>query len=184
MVPWLIAGGASLTIAALAWAAIAGAAPLAASVAVALMVPAAVIDLQQRRIPDGWVIAASVGLVAALSVDAAFGTSSRPAATIGGLLGGAAAMAMPLLVLHLVSPSAMGFGDVKAGLVLGAAVGTVDWRLGAVALCLASISGTATGVLGRCRTIPFGPFLVFGAWVVVLAGEPVIAALFTGASSR
>jgi leader peptidase (prepilin peptidase)/N-methyltransferase len=182
MIPWLIAGGASVLIATLAGAVIAGPAPLGASVAVALLVPAAVVDLQHRRIPDGWVIAASVGLIAALSVDAAFGTSGS--ASIGGLLGGAAAMAVPLLVLHLVSPSAMGFGDVKAGLVLGAAAGTVDWRLGTVALCLAAIGGTATGVLGRCRTIPFGPFLVFGTWVVVLAGEPLTAALFTEASAR
>ena len=80
---------------------------------------------------------------------------------------GRIAMAVPVLILHVVSPDSMGFGDVKAALVLGAAVGTIDWRLGAVALCLAALSGAVAGVLGRRRTIAFGPCLVFGAWTVV-----------------
>ena len=103
---------------------------------------------------------------------------------MAGIVSGALVMAMPLLALHVASPDAMGFGDVKAALVLGAAIGTIDWRLGAVALCLAALTGAAAGVLGRCRTIAFGPFLVFGAWTVVLAGEPIVDALFTGLRSR
>ena len=39
---------------------------------------------------------------------------------------GAALVGAPLLATHLVSPAGMGFGDVKAGTVLGAAVGLVD----------------------------------------------------------
>jgi len=184
---WLIAIVAAMSIAALAIAVVVGIAPMAASIAVALMVPAAVIDIEQRRLPDGWTIAAMVSLTTALAMAAAFGdsTSAAPSVgtSIGGLLGGSLAMAVPVLAVHLVSPSAMGFGDVKAAAVLGAAVGTIDWRLGAVALCLAALSGGAAGVLGRRRTIAFGPFLVFGAWASVLANDPILGALFTGTST-
>lgn len=167
---------AAAAIAVLAMAAVAGVAPLAASAAIAVMVPAAVIDIEQRRIPDEFVLASLVALVVALS----FGPADVGswAATAGGSL----TMAVPVLVVHLVSPNAMGFGDVKASVVLGAAVGTVDWRLGMVALCLAALAGGAAGLLRRRRTIPFGPFLVFGAWTVVLAHEPIVDALFVGAS--
>jgi prepilin signal peptidase PulO-like enzyme (type II secretory pathway) len=68
-------------------------------------------------------------------------------------------------------------------MVLGAAVGTIDWRLGAVALCLAACGAAIVGVIGRHRTIPFGPFLVVGAWVSVLAGGRIISLLFTGGST-
>ncbi len=181
-VRWLVVGGALVSVAALAIAVMVGVAPLAASAAVALMVPAAAIDVEHRRLPDAWVLASLAALVAALSVGAIVGSAIQPGATVGGIVGGALCMAMPVLFLHVVSPDAMGFGDVKAAMALGAAVGTIDWRLGAVALCLAALSGAVAGVLGRRRTIAFGPCLVFGAWTVVLAGEPIIGALFTGAS--
>lgn len=148
------------------------------------MVPAAVIDIERRRLPDVWVVASLTALVAALSVEAVVEGSTRSGAPLAALASGAVAMALPLLALHVVSPDAMGFGDVKAALVLGAAIGTVDWRLGAVALCLAASTGAIAGVLGRRRTIAFGPYLVFAAWTVVLAGGPIVDAFFTGASPR
>jgi len=159
-----------------------GVAPLAASMAVAMLVPAAVIDVEQRRLPDGWVLAALVTLLAAISIGAAVGGPDD--VTVGGLAGGALTMGLPVLLLHLVSPAAMGFGDVKAAVVLGAAVGTIDWRLGAVALCFAALVGGVVGLIGRRRTVPFGPFLVFGAWATVLAHAPIVEVLFAnGAAS-
>lgn len=176
----LLVAVATVAVVALAVAVVAGTAPVAASMAVAMMVPAAVIDVEQRRLPDAWTATALVALLAALSVEAAVGRQFETPDLIGGLLGGALVVALPLLVLHVASPSSMGFGDVKAALVLGAAVGTIDWRLGPVALCLSALAGGVGGLLGRRRTIPFGPFLVFGAWVAVIAHEPIIAGLFTG----
>ena len=180
----LIVGGALGSIATIAIAVVVGAAPLAAAVGVALMVPAAAIDVERRRLPDVWIIASLTALVAALSVEAGLDGALRSGATLAGVASGALVMALPLLALHLASPDAMGFGDVKAALVLGAAIGIIDWRLGVVALCLAALAGATAGVLGRRRTIAFGPCLVFGAWTVVLAGEPIVDALFTGAHSR
>ena len=89
-------------------------------------------------------------------------------------------MALPVLALHLVSPDSMGFGDVKAAVVLGAAVGTADPRLAAVALCLAAAGGAAVGLATRQRTIPFGPFLVVASLLVLLAHDPIVATIFAG----
>jgi leader peptidase (prepilin peptidase)/N-methyltransferase len=87
-------------------------------------------------------------------------------------------MALPVLALHLVSPASMGFGDVKAAVVLGAAVGTVDARLAYVALCLAAAGGVAVGLATRRRTIPFGPFLVVASLLVLLAHDTIVATIF------
>ena len=163
----------------LAVAAAVGAVPVAGAVGIALLLPAAVIDVEQRRLPDTWVIAAIVGLATTLAVGSAVGAANGSEAGAVDVAGGAIAMAVPVLILHLVSPASMGFGDVKAAIVLGAAVGTIDWRLGAIALCLAAALGATVGLVTRRRTIPFGPFLVAGAWVVLLAHDPIAETLFT-----
>jgi leader peptidase (prepilin peptidase)/N-methyltransferase len=163
----------------LAVAATVGAVPLAGAVGIALVLPAAAIDVEQRRLPDAWLIAAMVGLATTLAADSAVGAANGGGVSLLDVTGGAIAMAVPVLILHLVSPASMGFGDVKAAIVLGAAVGTVDWRLSAVALCLAAAVGATLGLATRRHTIPFGPFLVTGAWVVLLAHDPITEALLT-----
>lgn len=157
-----------------------GAAPIAGAAAIAALVPAAVIDVEQRRLPDIWVGAALVVLVTSLFLQWAITGPIDIADPIGGAL----AMTVPVLALHLVSPDSMGFGDVKVAVVLGGAVGTIDWRLGAVALCIAALTAAVTGLALRRRTIPFGPFLVAGAWVALLAHGPITDALFTSGVTR
>ncbi len=156
-----------------------GTVPAAGAIGVALLIPAAVIDIEQRRLPDAWVITAMAGLATTLAVGSAVGRANGGDVGLVDVAGGAIAMAVPVLVLHLVSPASMGFGDVKAAIVLGAAVGTVDGRLGVVALCLAAALGATVGLVTRRRTIPFGPFLVAGAWIALLAHGPLAEALFT-----
>jgi leader peptidase (prepilin peptidase)/N-methyltransferase len=73
-----------------------------------------------------------------------------------------------LLGLHLLSPDSMGFGDVKVAIVLGAAIGSFDWRLAVPALLLAAATGVVGGIVRRSSTIAFGPCLVAGT-VAVLA---------------
>jgi leader peptidase (prepilin peptidase) / N-methyltransferase len=180
----LVIGTAVLSVVTLIVAAVVGAVPVGAAAAVALVVPAAVVDVQQRRLPDGWVAAALAVLVTTLAVGSAFGRPTDIGSTMTGALAGSVAMASAVLVLHLVSPASMGFGDVKAAVVLGAAVGTIDWRLGAIALCVAALTGAGVGLSTRRHTIPFGPFLVFGAWFALLAHQQILDALFTGGAAR
>lgn len=130
-----------------------------AAIVVAVLVPAAVVDVRERRIPDHLVVAAA----AVLAV-----TGAVSGLSAGAVAAGAVVMSGPLLALHLISPASMGFGDVKAAFVLGAALGTIDWQLALVALCVAAGVGGVVGLARRVATIPFGAFLVFGGWAVVI----------------
>lgn len=175
----LLLGGAALSVVVLAVAAAVGTVPVAGAIGVAMLVPAAMIDIEERRLPDTWVGAGAVALIMTLVVDSVVGQPNEPG-LLGGVALGAIAMALPVLALHLVSPASMGFGDVKAAAVLGAALGTVDERLAAVALCLAAAGGTVVGLARRQRTIPFGPFLVGASLLVLSAHDPITDTIFAG----
>jgi leader peptidase (prepilin peptidase)/N-methyltransferase len=153
--------------------------PLGASVGVALLVPAAFVDHRERRLPDGLVVAALAGAVITTVVTLAVGPTGELAdqrgrgPLVADVALGALAVGLPLLLAHLVSPAGMGFGDVKAGAVLGAVVGLVAWELALSALVLAAGFGAAVGTLTRARTIPFGVALVAGG-AVALALAPLL----------
>lgn len=155
-----------------------GSVPLASASAVAVMLGAAHIDMRERRLPDVWLGGAAFAFIAFAALAPLLGVGA-PVDVSGAALG-AASMAAPLLALHLLSPDAMGFGDVKAAVVLGAALGALDWRLTIVALLVASLLGAATGLAARQRTIPFGPFLVLGTWVALIAHEPIVTHWLSG----
>ncbi len=133
---------------------------VAVSMALSVAALAAWVDLQSTRIPDELVALAllpTVGSAAAAVVSG--GGATRMVAIVFGI----GMLAFPLLLIHLVSPSAMGFGDVKLAVPLGAAVGLVDPVFGLIALCVASALTAAVGVATRRRALPFGPGLVIGA---------------------
>jgi len=74
----------------------------------------------------------------------------------------------------------MGWGDVKLAGVLGIYLGWLGWPqliLGAFAAFLlggiASIVLIATKRVGRSGGIPFGPWMLAGAWISIFAGEPI-----------
>lgn len=143
-------------------------------VTLAIAATAAVLDARSGRIPDSLVLMAGLPVLAALSAAAVDGHGGQ--AAIGVALGGIA-FAGPLFVMHVVSPEALGFGDVKLAAALGAMLGTVDPRLGLLALCFAAGSAAVTGLIGRRASVPFGPGLVLGATtalaVAALLGEAV-----------
>jgi leader peptidase (prepilin peptidase)/N-methyltransferase len=169
--------GALITATATALAVAALGVPVASGVAVLAMIPAMLIDLQVHRIPDPWVVVAGVSFGSALALSIALGQSvSAP-----NIIAGAAAMALPILCLHLISPTAMGFGDVKAAIVLGAALGVVNWQLALVGLTLAAGIGASIGTMRRSRTIAFGPYLLIGTLIALTADSVFLdAALKSG----
>ncbi len=73
-------------------------------------------------------------------------------------------------------PVAMGFGDVKLAGVLGAMLG---WEAFLVALLYAVVLGAVVGVtaraLGGSRFVPFGPFLVIGAFLALASADALLA---------
>ncbi|MEU5957271.1 A24 family peptidase [Streptomyces sp. NPDC047525] len=134
----------------------------------------AVVDFGVHRLPDVLTLPLAVAALALLGGAALLPEhgGSWSHALYGALgLGGA------YFVLFLISPNGMGFGDVKLALSLGAVLGWYGWGgvlLGTFAgFLLAALYGTVLVIArraGRKTAIPFGPFLIGGAFVGLLAG--------------
>ena len=139
--------------------------PLTTGIVIAALLPAALVDLIDRRLPNRLVGAAALAGIATLVAELLV-TDLQVALT--DVLLGAAGLAGPLLVTHLVRPAAMGFGDVKLAVVLGAALGLVDPVLGLAALTIGSACAALVGMTLRRRTVAFGPGLLGGAILSVL----------------
>ncbi|MFK8025145.1 MAG: prepilin peptidase [Ilumatobacter sp.] len=135
-----------------------------AVVAIAL-VPAVLVDLRIHRLPNRLVGGAALAGVAAALTAVATGQDLH---VIDAALG-AAAMAAPLLLAHLVSPASMGFGDVKLAAVLGAGLGVGDPIHALIALAAGAAITVLHGLVTRRRTVPFGPGLLVGAVLTVAA---------------
>jgi len=139
----------------------------------------AVIDARTRLLPNRITYPAfPVMLSLLLLASVGLGDLGRLAR---GLLA-AVAVGGLFLVLALISPRGMGLGDVKLAPTLGLALGWLSW--GAVAFgvfagfLLGGLAGLAAiALLGLTRKslLPFGPWLVAGALLGVLAGVDVAA---------
>src|SRR5690606_38518091 len=89
-----------------------GVVPAAAGLAIVMLIPAALVDLRERRLPDVWVATAVAVFAVATMVGWIIGdTPPAGDAALGALVVGG-----PILALHLLSPASMGFGDVKASI--------------------------------------------------------------------
>ncbi|MET8684226.1 A24 family peptidase [Streptomyces sp. NPDC004732] len=134
----------------------------------------ALVDFTVHRLPDVLTLplaGASLALLGAATLLPEQGGSWTAA------LYGALALAGAYFVLFLINPNGMGFGDVKLALCLGAVLGWYGWGvllMGTFAgFLLASVYGTVLVVTrraGRKTAIPFGPFLIGGAFVGLLLG--------------
>lgn len=126
----------------------------------------AAIDLDRRLIPDVIVLPA---LAAVLILQIAF----YPEHTLEWVLAMFGA-ALFLFIPMLISPAAMGMGDVKLAALLGAALG----KSVVAALFVGLLAGGAYGLVvfvreglaARRKAIAFGPFLAFGGLVILFFG--------------
>lgn len=144
-----------------------------ASVGVAL----AFIDLDTKRLPNvltlpSYPILAGLLLIPA-TLDGLWGDYAR--ALLGGL-----ALFTFYLVLALVYPAGMGMGDVKLAGVLGMALAWLGWGEWFVGSFLAFLLGAVLGLglmllrrAGRRSAIPFGPFMLGGAFLGILLGSGI-----------
>lgn len=127
------------------------------------------IDVRERRIPNVAVLATLT--VTVLLALVAWVFDGRQ--VFGGLVAGGLVAGTPLMIVHLVSPRGMGFGDVKYGAALGALLGVLGWRLAVVEVMIASLAGGLVGLVYAPwrRSIPFGVFLSVGALVALGAAR-------------
>lgn len=134
----------------------------------------AAVDSAVHRLPDQLTLPMAAGTVLSLGVVALLpgGTGSWPRALLGSAVLGAA-----YLLLFLISPAGMGFGDVKLALTAGLALGWYGWG----ALFLGSFAGVTLGALygvslvlarraGPSTAMAFGPFMITGVAAGVVLG--------------
>jgi len=135
------------------------------------------IDLDTHRLPNRIVLPAYPVLLVLLTL------SSVLTGEWGALLRGLVGMAVlggVYLLLALAVPRGMGLGDVKLAGVLGLVLAYLGWgplAVGAFAgFLLGGTFGIVLLVVGRARRstgIPFGPWMLLGAWVGAFAGGPI-----------
>jgi leader peptidase (prepilin peptidase)/N-methyltransferase len=158
-----VGGALAATAASAAWISESGAA-FGTGLALLTLTAAALVDAVEHRLPNVLVAVAAIPVLVVVAAAWVNGPTDVPREAVIG----AAFLGGPLLITHLVSPSGMGFGDVKAGAVLGAALGLVNAQIGALALLLGLSGAAGWAIAGRRRSIALGPALVAGA-VVALA---------------
>jgi leader peptidase (prepilin peptidase)/N-methyltransferase len=141
----------------------------------AVSVVLTLIDLDTHRLPDAIVLPSYVVAGVLLAVACVLGADwSR-------LL--AAAIGMAILyafyfVIRLIRPDGMGGGDVKLAGVVGIYLGWLGWGALAVGAFAAFVLGGIFGLAliagrraGRRTAIPFGPWMLAGAWVGIFMGQ-------------
>ncbi|MEN1887181.1 A24 family peptidase [Streptomyces mirabilis] len=134
----------------------------------------AVVDFRVQRLPDVLTLPLAGLALVLLGVTALVPEHAGewPTALFGSLvLGGA------YFLLFLVNPNGMGFGDVKLALGIGAVLGWYGWGTVVLGTFAGFLFGGLYGLglvlmrrAGRKTSIPFGPFLIAGAYVGLLIG--------------
>lgn len=132
------------------------------------------IDLRTHRLPDALTLPAYPVAGALLGAAAIADGDSR--AAWRALLGMAALIAFYGFIAR-INPAGMGYGDVKFSGVLGLYLGWAGWAALIVGTLAAFAAGALAGLLlvltRRARmssAIPFGPFMLAGAVLGILAG--------------
>jgi leader peptidase (prepilin peptidase) / N-methyltransferase len=143
----------------------------------AISVALAAIDLETHTLPNRIVLPAYVVVIVLLGVAAlaAGDWAAMGRAAIGLILLGAA-----YLVLAIAVPGGMGLGDVKLAGVLGFVLAYLGWGPLVVGAFGAFVLGgtfafalVATRRAQRGSGIPFGPWMLAGAWIGVATGGPL-----------
>lgn len=137
----------------------------------------ALIDLDSKKLPNK-IVLPSMAVVLVLLAIASLGTGDWwPLlwAAAGGTI-----LFVFYLLLALTYPAGMGLGDVKLAGLIGLILGFIGWGaliVGAFAAFLLggifSIGLLFTGKATRKSGIPFGPWMLLGAWVGIIFGREI-----------
>ncbi|WP_210506885.1 A24 family peptidase [Naasia sp. SYSU D00057] len=124
------------------------------------------VDVAEHRLPDALTLPACAAGLVGVALAGAAGQPMLPA-----LLAGAGVLA---LFLVLAVAGGMGLGDVKLAGALGVVLGLLGAASVILFLVVAFLAGGVGALLvlarsGRRARLPFGPFLLAGFWVALLA---------------
>ncbi|MDF1522686.1 MAG: A24 family peptidase, partial [Trueperaceae bacterium] len=117
------------------------------------------------------------GIAGELISDSAVSPALRTllASPVGLAVGGGTVWLVRAAGSHVFKKEAMGFGDVKLAAPLGAFLGWDGFLVGLLfAVVLGAVIGVAQRLLGGSRFVPFGPFLVVGAFLALAFADPLI----------
>ncbi|MEI8411428.1 MULTISPECIES: A24 family peptidase [unclassified Kribbella] len=139
----------------------------------ALGVALGAIDIAVKRLPDRLTLPLYPGLIALFGLAAL--VDGHPAKLLRAVLGGVA-LGGGYLILALASRGQLGGGDIKLAGGLGIALGWLGWpavftgaALGFVLMALVSLVLLAVRRITLKHDISFGPFMLTGALVAILA---------------
>lgn len=142
-----------------------------------------VIDLDTRRLPHS-ITATAFGVCLALLTGACL-LGADWSSLLRAITGAAVLFAFYAL-LRLARPDGMGGGDVRLAAVTGLMLAWLGWWPLAVGAFAAFLLGGIVGIAmilarraGRRTALPFGPFIVAGAWLGVIAGDTLGHAYLT-----
>lgn len=135
------------------------------------LIPAFFIDLDHQILPDEITIGTAIwGLFCSLTHMSGISITQS---LLGILICGGA-----FLLVAILSKGGMGLGDVKLAASFGANFG---WKLGLISLFLSVFLGAVVGVAlillrkkGRKDRIPFGPFMIIGAYLTFYFGGELL----------
>jgi len=143
----------------------------------AISIVLTLIDLDTHRLPNSIVLPSYVvaGILFTITawLTGDWGALARAAI-------GMAALYLFYFLLRAARPGGMGGGDVKLAGVIGIYLGWLGWGALALGAFAAFVFGGVFGIAlmllrraGRKSAIPFGPWMILGAWTGVFAGEAV-----------
>lgn len=143
----------------------------------AVSIALSLIDVDTQKLPNS-IVVPSILVVAVLLCLPSIATGDW-FALLWAAVSGAALFAFYLLLV-IIYPSGMGFGDVKLAAAMGLVLGYLGWGsllVGAFAAFLLggifSIVLLAMGRATRKSGIPFGPWMLVGAWVGIFFGREI-----------
>ncbi|RXZ50248.1 prepilin peptidase [Agromyces binzhouensis] len=132
-----------------------------------------IVDLTEQRLPNAMVFPTLL-VVAVLLVPASALTGEW--LRLAWAAAGSAGMFLFYFVLALISPKAMGMGDVKFALPLGLVLGWFGWLMWLAGLMGAFLVGGVVAIMALALrrvtlrgSVPFGPSMVAGAVLAIVA---------------
>ena len=147
---------------------------------VAAGIALALIDIDTFRLPF-WIVVPSWYVAGVLLVGAAL-LAGNPAAAVRAVLGGLALWVF-FRLMHALYEKGMGYGDVRLAGLLGGYLAWLGWDVlvvGAFAgFFVGAVGGVAAILLkgaGLKSAIPYGPYMILGAWLGLVFGHSVAQA--------